>query len=223
MKKIYFILSFYLLIYCTSCNLFECENNVAGLHDFELPATLTPALDTFRIGDTMRISSIFGNQIFEKKLQKTFTLDGWSFFPYTAISKLDTSIVLDDALINFDIIVDSKYDYSLFYYSDGGVNLVGEYSYENDTYHLEYALIPKKAGLFLLLHASALVSFGSEQEFPGKCKGQESRASVAMNGGGDNNIDFLAHTPDTSFYQITMEDLQLRYYGSGSYCFYVVE
>jgi hypothetical protein len=217
------ILPITMLYLLSSCNLFECENDVPGLHDFVLPATLSPALDTFRIGDTIRISSIFDKQVYEKKLQKTFTLDNWQFFPGTVIFNLDTFFVQDNALENFEVIIDPKYNYDLFYFSTGRIDLIGEYTYENDTYSLEFILIPIKKGDYMLLHGSSLEISGSEQDFPGKCQGQRSGASVAMNGGGDNNIELLANTSDTVFYEWVMRDPQFRYYDSGGYCFYVVE
>ncbi|MBL7785516.1 MAG: hypothetical protein JNM36_06400, partial [Chitinophagales bacterium] len=188
-----------LTFFCSSCIKKECR--FAGFHEFELPVTLSPALDTFKIDDTISISSVFEDLVYERKMNEWFLLENIKFFPQTAVTRLDTLDVLD-SFSEFDIIIPDQYDYYLFQYpSSGRKALIGEYNYENNTYSLKYQLVPKKKGLFYLIHGSDISVLGEGQEFEGQCcKKNIIDAYCKMNGGGDNNVDFLLQSPDSSYH-----------------------
>ncbi|HQW11390.1 MAG TPA: hypothetical protein PK076_08850 [Saprospiraceae bacterium] len=46
------------------------ECNEFGDYDFELPATLSPAKDTFRIGDTITITSVFSVLVYDRTTKR---------------------------------------------------------------------------------------------------------------------------------------------------------
>ena len=210
-----------LALFCSSCIKKECR--LAGFPEFELPVTLSPALDTFKIGDTMSISSIFEDVVYERESEQWYRLENINFFPETAVFRIDTLDVLD-SFSEFDVIIPDQYDYYLFQYpSSGRKALIGEYNYENNTYSLEYQLVPKKKGLFYLIHGSDIWVLGEGQEFEGQCcKINTIDAYCKMNGGGDNNVDFLLQSPDSSYHRI-WEKRDTKFHNFGGYAFYVTE
>ena len=210
-----------LVLFCSSCIKKECR--LAGFPEFELPVTLSPALDTFKIGDTMSISCIFEDVVYERASGQWYTLQDINFFPETAIIRIDTLDVLD-SFSDFDIIVSEEYDYYLFQYSSGRKALIGEYNYENNTYSLEYQLVPKKKGLYYLRHGSGISVLGEGQEFEGQCCKKKTIYTYSkLNEGGDNNVDFLLQSLDTSYIVYVYPRRDTKFHAAGGYCFYVTE
>jgi hypothetical protein len=188
-------------------------------HQFEIPATLSPAKDTFNIGDTITISSIFSNPVYDKNTNEYYTLENFKFYPETRIRKIDTIREINN-LSEFDFIINPKYNYYLFNYSSGNSALIGHYNYGNNTYSLEYQIIPKVRGLYRLTHSSSIFGLGEEQNFEGKCQNVFSNVDVNLNEGADNNVDFLLESPD-SIQKIVWEKQDAQFHRFGSYCFYV--
>ena len=211
-----------LTFFCSSCIKKECR--LAGFPEFELPITLSPALDTFKIGDTMSISSVFEDVVYERASGQWYRLENIKFFPQTIIRKLDTISEIHRLSDYVDVLIEPIYDYSLFNYSSGNQTLVGEYLYANNTYSLAYKIIPKKKGLFYLTHGSDIWVLGEGQEFEGQCcKINTIDAYCKMNGGGDNNVDFLLQSPDTSYAVYIYPRRETKFHNFGGYAFYVTE
>ena len=211
-----------LALFCSSCIKKECR--LAGFPEFELPVTLSPALDTFKIGDTMSISSIFEDVVYERESEQWYRLENINFFPETAVFRIDTLDVLD-SFSEFDVIIPDQYDYYLFQYpSSGRKALIGEYNYENNTYSLEYQLVPKKKGLYCFGQWSSLSVLGEGQEFEGQCcKKKIIYTYCKVNDGGDNNVEFLEYSPDPDYNTWTLQEPEERFHSLGGYCFYVTE
>jgi hypothetical protein len=170
----------------------------------------------------MSISSIFEDVVYERASEQWYTLQDINFFPETAVFRIDTLDVLD-SFSEFDIIVPEQYDYYLFQYSDGGRTLIGEYNYENNTYSLEYQLVPKKKGLYCFGQGTGISVLGEGQEFEGQCCKQKTIYTYCkVNDGGDNNVDFLLQSPDSTNHRI-WEKRDTKFHAAGGYCFYVTE
>ncbi|MCO6489473.1 MAG: hypothetical protein J5I98_13695 [Phaeodactylibacter sp.] len=219
MRNLLTAIFFQLLL--TSCIKEECD--FSGNYEFVLPATLSPAVDTFKIGDTITINSTFDNFVMEEKTGGKYFLDNWKFFLSTTMAKIDTFPVENDALKFFEQIIDTslKYEYQL--YNSGISALEGEYRYDQNQYYLNFHLVPKSTGLYVVFQASLLNHFGENQEFPGKCKRKSSSARVALNGSADNNIEFLRNSPDPHYSEWILARPEDRFHRGGGYCFYVVE
>lgn len=218
----FFILSLLLL---PACTLLDCENDVVGSYEFVLPITLSPALDTFRVGDTITLSSTFSNEVFERKTGKTFMLDDFQFYPKTWLSKIDTFPQNSSAIMEmFDHVVSKGEDYGFFTFSSGATQLTEEYEYDGENYALEIKFIPKRAGLFMLSQVSSVENLGPDQSFPGKCRNEEVGAVSNLNNQeGDNNRELIYETADPTLITWVENGSGDRYADSGSYCFYVVE
>lgn len=200
-----------------ACTKKDCDFDGAE-YEFELPASLSPARDTFRVGDTIFISSSFNDEVFEFKTQMKYSLVNFRFYPVTGVYKIDTFPAIDDGLQYFDVFISPEFNYHR-----GGELLFGQYNYENGVYLLAFKLIPRKPGLFYLEQGSALYPLEETQEFPGKCRNKISDARVTLNGGSDNNIGLLSDSPDPHYNAWILSDPDDLFYKFGGYCFYVVE
>jgi hypothetical protein len=210
-------------LFLGACIRKECRD-IPGGYEFEIPVTLAPAKDTFRVGDTIHVSSIFSDEVFELKTQQHYTLREWRFFPETRIDRIDLadSAVVQDGLSDFTYLPYDQYDYEKFNYSSGNIGLVGEYLYTGEEYRLEYRLIPRKQGLYYFAHLS-IQSKGDDQDFPGRCSNITSETHVVLNGRMDNNSDFLSYSPQKHYSEWMLLDVEARFDNHGGYCFYVVE
>jgi hypothetical protein len=201
----------------------ECRD-IPGGYEFEIPVTSSPAKDTFRVGDTIHISSVFSDEVFERKTQQYYSLKKWRFFPETRIDRIDLpdSFFVQEGLNDFVYLPNSQYDYGIFNYSDGSIGLVGEYLYTDGEYRLEYRLVPTKQGLFYFAHLS-VQSRGHDQDFPGRCSYKKSETHVVLNERMDNNSEYLANSPQKHYSEWMLLDVENRFHNHGGYCFYVVE
>ena len=203
----------------------DCDFN--GAYEFEIPVTFYPAIDTFYVKDTIRISSRFSKQVFEKKTGRSYTLNNFKFFPTSTIYRMDTLPPANDeeytSLKSFDKILYPQYDYQIVEYSNGSSALVGEYNYDGTEYSLEFSLIPNHAGLYSFSFGSELISFGSDQGFENKCDDASIDAFVKINDGAENNITFLSSSPNPHWSDWVLQKPNERYHKFGGYTFYVIE
>jgi len=220
MKPFMFLLAVFSLL-CCGCLKKECRD-IPGGYQFVIPVELSPALDTFKIGDTISIRSSFSNQVYEVNTARTYKLDNFKFDPNVAAVKLDT-VNADEGAIRLFIVAESNVELEFREYSTGASVYIGEYSYKNETYNLELQIVPEREGLFVLFINSLILD--DRQPFPGKCAGLDGyRPVMRINDNmTDNNIDLLSESPDPHYNDWMLQRPQERFYDAGGYCFYVVE
>jgi hypothetical protein len=143
-----FFLLVVLAIVFSGCLRKECRD-IPGGYEFEIPVTLTPAKDTFRVGDTISITSTFDDMVFERKTRQEYLLEDWNFSPITDIHKIDTS-PYQNGMPFYDVIVSDTMDYEQFMFSDGWSSLIGTYFYDNNVYTLFYRVVPRSPGLYCI-------------------------------------------------------------------------
>ncbi len=213
-----------LVFFLQSCIKKECQ--IAGVtYEFEIPATFSPARDTFYVGDTITVASVFSNEVYERETDKWYRLKNFKFYPDMWVREISDTIVNNAALNDFEVIVDSIFNFGKAIFNDGSVSYYGNYNYEIDTekYSLVYKLVPLKTGFYYFSHALLIGQFGEHQNFEGKCKNLEVDAAVNLNEGADNNIDMLRDSPDSYFNNWILIKPEDRFYKFGGYCFYVKE
>lgn len=206
-----------------SCIKKDCDipNN---LYEFEIPATLSPAKDTYKIGDTINVVSQFPHQVYEKNTQRTYDLADYKFNPQLDIWEVSNEEIDKTVLNDFEVIIDTSiYDFQKFRFSDGTIIYEGEYLNKNEEYMLEYQFIPTRTGLYLFGHTSFSGPSTWNQPFSEKCGNTESGARVILNAGADNNPHFLLESENeylrTTIYSRRKDDFN----GFGSVMFYVEE
>ncbi len=226
MKYVYNVVLCVLLV----LTLFSCERDkcLNVYYRFEVPAELTPAQDTFHIGDTITVRSIFPEEVFERRSGEYYELIDWEFYVGTALHRIDTIVPEEfDGILHSitpwttPIIDNSKYNYELFQYSDGGNSLTGFHEYIDGAYRLEFKLVVERKGTYFLEQITYLEDF--RQDFIGRCGDSGSRMKMNMNEGADNN-SYLLYTSPNEFYsnQVTSR-LEGDFHDNGGYCFVVVE
>jgi len=209
------------LVFFNSCTKEECQ--FAGAYLFEVPAELTPAQDTFQIGDTIHFVSTFSDEVYERKTDRFYKLENFRFYPELILREISESIADEAGLLNFKVLVDNKVNFTQFNYSSGSVSYIGEYNYEDGTYTLRYSIIPESPGFFHFAHSSVLFGLGDDQDFAGKCKKKHSETTVFLNEGADNNIHMLSDSPDPHYNEWMLAKPEDRFHQFGGYVFYVVE
>lgn len=219
MKNYLFIFAVFLILF-NSCVKKECRNFV-GAYNFEIPATLSPARDTYQVGDTIKFISMFADQVYETKTDRYYKLTDFMFFPNLRIREISDTVWNEAALSSFEMIVNDSFNFSEFNYSDGAISYIGQYNYESGNYTLAYMLIPRAAGFFHFSHSCSLVKLGEDQDFDGKCKNISSDVVVKLNDGADNNIEMLNDSPDPHYNDWILQKPEERFHKFGGYCFYV--
>lgn len=216
----YVFLASFALLFLSACISKDCKVR-NGQYDFTVPATLTPAQTSYRVGDTITISSTFSDQVFDAATGEVYSLEDFRFFPGTGIRKIDVSPAVD-GMPDFTAIIDTTYNYFPAIYS-GLQLLVGEYTYENNTYSLEFNLVPNEAGLYYMEQGIA-PEISEGQEFPGRCKNARLlTGSMTLNDLAENNLNLLANSPDEHYNTWILEKPFERFYKFGGYVFEVVE
>lgn len=215
------LLAVFLLGACLSK---ECRENSpkGGNYQFVIPATLSPAKDTFRIGDTIMITSVFDDMVYERVTQDYYQLIDWELLFDIHIYNLNIAQdrLAADAIVDFDTLVVRGHNNGFFPSFTGHIGFLANHEYQDGEYALIYGMVPRKAGLYFLLHNGIN---RSEQPFSGRCagRGYDSDVKVELNGGIDNNVDFLLE--GDSAYQAFLNNPQAQFHDWGGYCFYVVE
>ncbi|MEO1413172.1 MAG: hypothetical protein AAFW73_25000 [Bacteroidota bacterium] len=212
------LLIFFVPLLFLSCIKKECQLPGGG-YEFQVPISISPAKDTFAIGDTINVISIFSDEVFERKGCRKYHLPDFPFYPILEMDKIDSLPSVGRIEDFFDVIISSP-DYRLRNFSNGEQYLIGQYSYEDNMYTLKYQLIAKAAGLYILRQGSDDVE-NPGQEFEGQCKNLRIDLFSFVNGGGDNNVDMLLDSPDPHFNDWTLIDPEERFHKMGGYCFYV--
>ncbi|MEO1437474.1 MAG: hypothetical protein AAFV80_18170 [Bacteroidota bacterium] len=218
MKKVLFSLPI-LLLFFASCDKKNCPTEGEG-YIFNLPVSLSPTKDTFAIGDTITVISQFSHNVYERKTEQNILLENFLFYPILEMDKIDSLPSIGRIEEFFDIILFTSSNYHLQTFSNGDQSLLGHYGYENGIYTIEYQLVTKSPGLYLLRQGHDLVK-KPEQDFEGKCKNLGIDVAAVINGGGDNNVDMLLDSPDPHFNDWTLIDPERRFHKMGGYCFYV--
>jgi len=206
-----------------------CETNkdcdFPGQYQFELPITLSPAKDKFKVGDTIFINSTFPDEVYERQTERRYHLEDFRFYPGMGVVEISGDTSNEAALQIFDVLIDSETDFDLINYSNGVVAYIGEYSYSGNEYDLSFQLVPKEAGLFYFSLASAIYFYEDNQSFAGKCKekGIDAIGYVNNGNGADNNIHLLSDSPDSHYNEWMLAKPEDRFHHFGGYCFYVEE
>jgi hypothetical protein len=82
MKHLFLYLVLLVTFFCSSCFNYECKEstgNGALSFTFDIPYSVNPSKDTFKVGDTIWVESSFSNQMYNQQNGKTYTLNHFDF------------------------------------------------------------------------------------------------------------------------------------------------
>jgi len=212
-----FLPFFFITFIFISCHN-ECDDIIGSIYSFQIPATLSPAKEIYSVGDTITISSRFSDQVFDKATNKTYSLIDFNFYPIARAKRLDT--IKPDNSAEFEFLVSPEFNFNPFTFSDGVTELNGQYNYQGDEYYLEYRIILKETGLFLISLATGPSFQDSRQEFTDRCPRKQLGSETQLNDGSDNNVDLLLESVLEAS-DALHADPENRFHKFGMYCFYV--
>ena len=200
---------------------------------FQIPFEVIPLQSVYHVGDTITVQSKFHRQVTafngEQKELGTFDMANILWQPLSVVNRIDTIAhpgmptfsVIDE---NFLFLYDSTIDYNIFQSSTSGKSLTGEFNYQKDSFYLSYKLVCNTPGTFLLLNISLDVAgHGLQQDFPGKCGRDGFDVWSKMNGGMNNNFEFLKESPDEHWndWLVKQEEHNKTFSKLGYFCFKV--
>ncbi len=151
-------------------------------HYLKVPVTVTPHKLTYSVGDTIFISTVFPDSIYDLGTQQTFKIEGFPFKPTSLLFRFTDSNTYDSGYSVNEFTIDAEYKPFLFYstsYTDG----YRAYTiYEDGQYKFESRLILKEPGRYVMLfsdiyqdhNASGNPELNEEADaitFEGKCPG----------------------------------------------------
>lgn len=195
---------------------------------FQLPLTVYPEQEEYKVNDTLRFVSKFHKEAAEvfnsnQDVLGKFDMGGIRWKPNSYIRKLDTVEACSHFLNYFSFIKTEVINYLPSIFSHATV-LSGEYTYANDTFYLEYKLVALEPGLYVHDMHSSLSTYLNVQEYPGMCN-KKNGFSVffKMNDGMDNNIELLHESPDPYWNDWVLQKPKDRFHRKAGYCFRVVK
>lgn len=201
-----------------SCIKKECKPDSYLVYRWEIPVTLSPAKDTFNIGDTITITSRFQDMVKERFYGNKYKLVDYTFKPVSTLIRLDSIQNYAGFRSDFSevqVIVPNWVNYDFTPHV-----MAMRYRYESNQYALEFQIVLKKKGVFLFKLESWLGA-GPEQEFTGRCDNFMSTAAMTLNNGAVNNIDMLYDATPTSQGDLILRGPKPEFYDKAGYCFSV--
>ena len=231
MKHLKFAILYLILISSTSGNKDDCAQ------DLYLPVTITPEKTTYNIGDTITRSSKFSTYVTgyyynggKENRVNEFDMSGIKWQPFTDLFKIDTFRgknlpPFSNFYPYFNLRIDTIYNYKLINYSNGSKNLFGEFNFVNDSFQLQFQIIPKISGIYMLKVGSLIRSSTVyKQTYPGDCYNANINSFDVffnVNENRNNNFDLLLESPD-SLYNDYFHRSRENFHNLGCYCFKVI-
>ncbi len=191
-------------------------------YELIIPVRLYPAKDTFRVGDTIYIESVFSDSVYDRSTGRKFLIEDMNWRVGSLIYPINVDTVLATGYRNFQVIVPKEYDFEPFVYSSGEIGYYGTYNYDGSIYSLKFQLIPKAIGIYYFLFGINDLRF-INIEFEEKCSSASVYVYATMNEGSDNNIHLFKESPNEFFRVQMFNRPEEEFYKAGGYCFVVVE
>ncbi len=213
MKYIIYILTIFLFSGCIK-NWKDCDKGKTSLGlSFILPIEISPAKDTFNIGDTITIEHVFNENLVNQSNGKTYSVVDHDFKTTMAITDLNTpspsKSYKNPTLITLEGESTGNYitssDYQAIY-----VN----YHHENGQFKYKVLFIVDKPGFYLINFFSQRLEKTSNIT---ECPEEFLAPYYTTNNNGDNNYEMIKNAISDYYYSYDVE----RYNKEGAYCFYV--
>lgn len=195
------------------------NDNCGHSHKFSIPFSLSPANDSFLIGDTIWIAAEFSDELLDSNDNKKYKLEDIDFFTDFAFSKIDVSpfIDADDKFQTIQLL--GQLEFVPLSITPSTSILAVDYLYEKNTYKVKFGFIPREVGLFTIgIASSHTLGFEGKIDIP-PCKNEPVEFTYVMNNITDNNFEFITLSPDSLVLTLTKDIFD----NHGYYCFFVTE
>lgn len=184
----------------------DCEDGLRTDYLFDLPINISPAKDTFNVGDTIWIEQNFGHDLLNKHYNKYYKLENFAFKNVWIVSDLVNPTVpyipptINDKIGSTTI-------------SNTGRSLLINYDYSDNTYQYKTAIKLEKKGLF---HIGFFSQNNGDINLT-KCRNENVEFIFTTNGSTNNNFEMLKSGNDPFAKNASLEDFNKE----GGYCFHV--
>jgi len=194
----------------------SCEKKCKNVYRFQVPFTLSPQIDTFHIGDTIWVSCNFPKEVLELNSNEYFDLENFDLRSELTLADIGVE-PFEDANLTFTVI-EEKGSLELTQFV-GTTTYSINYLYENDKFKTQFGLIPQNEGFFYFGMLSPFKKDVNNYGITPDCDESIENIDYLLNGGQNNNYEFIQLSADASIRSTTKEIFDMY----GHYCFYVVE
>lgn len=214
-NSILIFLFFSILSTVPSCN---CKNeDCVKNYAIQLQFNLTPQIDTFKIGDTIWVSSDFSNEVKELNYNNPIVMDNIDFHSELSFEKISEE-PFQNANLKFST-VEEYGNLSLIQLVGASIFSIN-YLYENNKYKAKFGFVASEKGLYTVL----LSSFLSDDSIPlnessFECEEKIESIEYLLNNGINNNYEFISLSAD-SLIRTTTKEVYDKF---GQYSFFVEE
>ena len=147
-------------------------------HCFKVPITISPHQMSYRVGDTIHISTIFTDSIEDISAQTVFKIQGFPFKPITLLYRIYDGENWDAGYRVNELIIDSAYQHVYNYSSNYADGFKSYTIYENGTYRFEFDLVLKEPGRYIFL----MTDLYKEQDATGNAELNEEANAITFEG-----------------------------------------
>ncbi|MFK8105211.1 MAG: hypothetical protein AB8G15_22045, partial [Saprospiraceae bacterium] len=205
-----YMISLFCLL-CTSCIYHEvvnysenCSDLAYGGHYLRIPITIAPHQLTYQVGDTITISTVFSDSIYDIGTQTTFKIEGFPFKPTSLLFRFYNGNNYDAGYSVNEFTIDSIYNPAYFYSSNYTDGYRAYTIHENNQYKFESQLILKEPGTYMLLfsdlyqdyNGSGNSNLNAEADaitFEGKCDNLSYFLCSVIDSGDDHLDHFMSN------------------------------
>ena len=149
-------------------------------HYLRVPITITPHKIEYRIGDTIKISTVFTDSINDLGTGQVFKIENFPFQPFSLLYRFHNGLEWDAGFRVNSVRVDSIYQPKYNASSNYADQIRGRTLYEGGMYRFEIEVVLNEAGRYILLltdvyqefNASGAPELNAEADaitFEGKC------------------------------------------------------
>jgi hypothetical protein len=158
-----------LLFFCglSSCDLVEkrerkkCEGEAVLLFDFDIPYRASPARDTFTLGDTVWIESVFSSQMLNKRNGKTYSVSDFNFKISGVLLDLESNPCLPAA--GYDMVNAAGQRYTA---DRSGNYFYLRHTFDGASYRWKAGFVLQQKGLFAFLPDTNIDDSNLKQQSP---------------------------------------------------------
>ncbi len=204
---------------CNSCDPLGIKDKCERDYSFSIPVTLSPALDTFHVGDTIHISMEFPIEMEDKNSGEMYDMSDFNFNTEIGIAKIDTNPAIGgDPFVEY---IEKVGKLNFVPLTGGGTAVFIEFEKSTSNFLFSCDIILNGEGLFALGYSSFF-----DDDFLEIIDESCKTTSIIMNynltpegGDGDSNYEHLQYSLDLRHKNYSNEEFSAY----GGFVFFVIE
>ncbi|HHB78097.1 MAG TPA: hypothetical protein ENK85_02545 [Saprospiraceae bacterium] len=204
---------------CTSCDSISPVEKCSRDFLFSIPVTLSPALDTFRIGDTILVEMNFPIEMEDVNSGDTINMADFPFNTELALVKIDTNPSTNGNNIVEYFCFEGQLNIQPL--TGGGQAVQIQFAKDTTSFSFACKILLKKKGVFAIGYGSYFLDeFDGELEIGCRTSSVDISYPLTIKNGTDSyNYHLIQQSPNPNISKITQETFD-KY---GEYAFVVIE